>query len=117
MLLNPKQRIGGSKAIGKPEYAYVAKTGKGSGVITRYKEIGIDLLDTSISRPWTPDGEGTLIDLYYAGYNVKAMCRELNRTWPDVGSRLVKLGMEGRIDPEGWPREGELYAGIEWGGG
>ena len=110
------RHVKGSKAIGaKGElYRYEKKDTKIRAVKNRYMELGIDLDDTSISRPWTPDGEEALLDLFSQGYTVKKMCKELNRVWPDVGSRLVKLGMEKRLDPEGWPGEGNLYEGIEW---
>ena len=84
------------------EAGYVRKTGKGVGVISRFKELGIDLLDSSISRPWTPDGESALRDLFYFGLTYKQMAKELNRTWQDVWSRTVLLYTKGELAPDEW---------------
>ena len=117
------RHVKGSKAIGGPgEYSRYNKQGtKIHSIRNRYLELNIDLDDTSISRPWTADGEEILIQYFYEGYTLKGMSKMLNRTWPDIASRLMKLAMEKRIDSgcwgvraRGWLPEGGLYEGVEW---
>ena len=67
--------------------------------ITRYAELGIDILDTSFSRPWTPDGEETLLELWDMRHSAEEIAGELKRTLPDVLSRLTKVAYE-ELSPE-----------------
>ena len=80
---------------------YIKKSNKTKGALSHFTQFGIDLNDTSITRPWTLDGEDALVDLFVQeGYTAKEVCKELGRTLPDVLSRLVKLALE-ELGPEG----------------
>lgn len=107
-------RYSGSKAIGGPGDYSRNKTGQSKAITNALVMLGVKHGDRDKARPWTPDGEEVLIQFFHEGLTVRKMCKEFNRSWPDVGSRLVKLGMEKRLDPESWPGEGNLYEGIEW---
>ena len=103
----------GHKAFGDPgDYrSRATKTGKTRDDISmQYKALGIDLTDTAISRPWTPDGEEVMLELWDGGYKVKDICKELNRTIPDVLSRLAKVGYE-RLSPKELEAYGEIMRG------
>jgi len=80
-----------------------------------YRSLGIDLNDLSPDRPWTPDGDRHLIEMYEHGWTVDMMAAEVKRArWIIVG-RLWELGERGRITGEmyGWGRVLD-YIGVAW---
>jgi len=63
------------------------------------------------NRPWTPDGDMVLVQLYQEGYSIREIGEILNRTSQSVGRRLSQLRAQGyrlpkaehRAEEYAWP--------------
>ncbi len=55
-----------------------------------------------------PDGDKELIILFYEGYTVYEIAKDMNRTWPDIASRLYKLCLEEAIDGRDWGKKSKM---------
>ncbi|HEY8532013.1 MAG TPA: hypothetical protein VIL08_07170 [Limnochorda sp.] len=70
-------------------------------------------------RPWTPDGDMVLLQLYEEGYSVSQIGEILNRTSQSVGRRLSQLQARGyrlpkperRADEYAWPSRMGVVSG------
>ncbi len=72
-----------------------------------YRSLGIDLTDLSPDRPWTPDGDRHLIEMYEHGWTIDAMAAEVKRDEANIAGRILYLGERDRIRPEMWGVPGE----------
>jgi len=80
------------------------------GVNNLFKAVGINLSDINPNRPWTPDGEQYLIELYEKGYTAAEMAAEMKRTTGNVIGKIYDLGEAGRLSMELWgSKTGKKY--------
>lgn len=78
------------------------KDGQIFGMDNIFQMIGIDINDISKNRPWTPDGEGYLVDLYLRGWTAKEIAEEMNRTPGSVIGKIYDLGESGELSMSMW---------------
>jgi len=76
-----------------------------TAAINALKLIGVDVRDLRPDRPWTPDADLYLIELYEQGIPVWDMAAETGRTQESITIRLIELGERERITPDMWGRE------------
>jgi len=62
-----------------------------------YRSLGIDLLDLSPDRPWTPDGDRALIEFCHLGMTPKEIAIEFKRSLESVNNRMAYLNKMGSV--------------------
>ena len=80
-----------------------------------FRMIGVDLKDVSKNRPWTPDGEDYLVELYLQGLTVEKIAKTVNRTPGSVVGKIYDLGEEGRLSMSMWGSESKNKDKLETG--
>lgn len=78
------------------------ENGEVFGLQNIYKMLGYNLNDREPDRPWIPEGDNYLIELYLQGWTIPEIANEMKRSAGNVVGRIYYWGEKGRLSMDIW---------------